>query len=254
MPIYFQPISENLPFSLESIGNHWLQTESGQGQIQLAGQLIPLAPGEGVLLPPFTPHAYFPDTGTGETWRTRFVTLNGLLADQFPKILGTNQPIFAKDNPEFSYSFWIDQIVNLLESRTLDAAQTSGACYRLLMYLSKGYENQLATSHPLFQQYISPTITKIETAYAEDLTVERLAAEVFITPQYLTRLFRRFTGKTTQQYLLDTRLNKAKAFLMYHQERSVETIASQVGFSSVSRFVQVFKEKNGVTPGRFRRG
>ncbi|WP_303220341.1 helix-turn-helix domain-containing protein [Enterococcus asini] len=34
----------------------------------------------------------------------------------------------------------------------------------------------------------------------------------------------------------------------------METIASQVGFSSVSRFVQVFKEKNGVTPGRFRRG
>lgn len=270
MPIYFQPISENLPFSLESIGNHWLQdsvsrkqgyahyhwlqTESGQGHIQLAGQLIALTPGQGVLLPPFTPHAYFPDTGTGETWHTRFATINGLLTDQFPKILGTNQPIFAKDNPEFSYSVWIDQIVAQLESRTLDAAQTSGACYQLLMYLSKGYENQLATSHPLFQQYISPTITKIETAYAEDLTVERLAVEVFITPQYLTRLFRRFTGKTTQQYLLDTRLNKAKALLMYHQERSVETIASQVGFSSVSRFVQVFKEKNGVTPGRFRRG
>lgn len=122
------------------------------------------------------------------------------------------------------------------------------------MYLSKGYENQLAVSHPLFQQYISPTIAKIETDYVTELTVETLATSLFITPQYLTRLFRRFTGKTTQQYLLDLRLNKAKALLMNHQERSVESIAAAVGFGSASRFVQVFKEKNGVTPGLFRRG
>lgn len=77
MPIYFQPISETLPFSLESIGNHWgqesvsrkqgyshyhwLQTEKGQGQVQVAGQLVTLRQGEGVLLPPYTPHAYFAD-------------------------------------------------------------------------------------------------------------------------------------------------------------------------------------------------
>lgn len=119
------------------------------------------------------------------------------------------------------------------------------------MYLSKGYENQLAVSHPLFQQYISPTIAKIETDYVTELTVETLATSLFITPQYLTRLFRRFTGKTTQQYLLDLRLNKAKALLMNHQERSVESIATAVGFGSASRFVQVFKEKNGVTPEGF---
>ena len=80
--------------------------------------MIPLDPGEGVLLPPFTPHAYFPDTNTAtKTWHTRFVTLNGLLEDQFTKILGTNQVIFAKDNQEFSYSQCIDRIVTQLETR-----------------------------------------------------------------------------------------------------------------------------------------
>lgn len=329
MPIYFQPISETLPFSLESIGNHWgqesvsrkqgyshyhwLQTEKGQGQVQVAGQLVTLREGEGVLLPPYTPHAYFADeavieigsrsensTGTlglgrapqlineygirsdhkiyqdvadtekpltdylstadkktaeeNNGWQTRFVTFNGMLEEHFSEILGTNQVIFSNDTPEFSFSRWIDAVVADLTTRTLDSAQASADCYRFLMYLSKGYENQLAISHPLFQQFVLPTIEHIELAFGEDLTVEELAATLFITPQYLTRLFRRFTGKSTQQYLLDFRLNKAKEFLMNHQELSVQDIAGAVGFASASRFVQVFKEKNRVTPGRFRRG
>lgn len=330
MPIYFQPISESLPFSLESIGNHWgqesisrkqgyahyhwLQTESGQGQIQVEGKLVTLHPGEGVLLPPYTPHAYFADadnrgrlmerpqtlreygirsdyvkpkdttrdtvatqeqlteggatsvsgeqpaeiaTGNAATsniWQTRFVTFNGLLEDHFAEILGTNRVLFSTDTREFSFSRWIDAVVSDLTTRTLDPAQASADCYRFLMYLSKGYENQLATSHPLFQQFVLPTIETIETTFGEDLTVDALAAERFITPQYLTRLFRRFTGKTTQQYLLDFRLNKAKELLMNHQELSVQDIAGLVGFASASRFVQVFREKNGRTPRRFRRG
>lgn len=317
MPIYFQPISESLPFSLESIGNHWgqesisrkqgyahyhwLQTESGQGQIQVEGKLVTLRPGEGVLLPPYTPHAYFADTdhrgklvespqtlreygirsdhvqpkdttrdtvatqeqlaeiatgsaATSNIWQTRFVTFNGLLEDHFAEILGTNRVLFSTDTREFSFSRWIDAVVSDLTTRTLDPAQASADCYRFLMYLSKGYENQLATSHPLFQQFVLPTIEKIETTFGEDLTVDALAVERFITPQYLTRLFRRFTGKTTQQYLLDFRLNKAKELLMNHQELSVQDIAGLVGFASASRFVQVFREKNGRTPRRFRRG
>lgn len=321
MPIYFQPISETLPFSLESIGNHWnqesisrkqgyahyhwLQTESGQGQIQVDGKLVTLRTGEGVLLPPYTPHAYFADDqqtriiGGGrpprgineygilsdhhtdttslpsdhqqhseeqiqpmkepaspiETgWQTRFVTFNGRLEDRFPEILGTNRVIFSTDDKEFSFSRWIDAVVADLTTRTLDSALASADCYRFLMYLSKGYENQLATSHPLFQQFVLPTIKHMEAAYGEDLTVENLAATLFISPQYLTRLFRRFTDKTTQQYLLDLRLNKAKELLMNHQELSVQDIAGLVGFASASRFVQVFREKTGGTPGRFRRG
>lgn len=330
MPIYFQPISESLPFSLESIGNHWgqesisrkqgyahyhwLQTESGQGQIQVEGKLVTLHPGEGVLLPPYTPHAYFADTdhrgklvkrpqtlleygirsdyvqpkdttrdtvatqerlaagdatsvsgeqpveiatgsaATSNIWQTRFVTFNGLLEDHFAEILGTNRVLFSTDTREFSFSRWIDAVVSDLTTRTLDPAQASADCYRFLMYLSKDYENQLATSHPLFQQFVLPTIEKIETTFGEDLTVDALAVERFITPQYLTRLFRRFTGKTTQQYLLDFRLNKAKELLMNHQELSVQDIAGLVGFASASRFVQVFREKNGRTPRRFRRG
>ncbi len=326
MPIYFQPISESLPFSLESIGNHWgqesvsrkqgyshyhwLQTERGQGQVQVDGQLVTLREGEGVLLPPYTPHAYFADeekktgTGTGHprippllneygirsdrneaplnsepaansttsdadtsgqtaiqsetmahgSWLTRFVTFNGSLEDHFPEILGTNRVIFSADAQDFSFSRWIDAAVTDLNNRTLDPAQASADCYRFLMYLSKGYENQLATSHPLFQQFVLPTIEHMETAFGDDLTVDSLAAALFISPQYLTRLFRRFTGKTTQQYLLDLRLNKAKELLMNHRELSVQDIAGAVGFASASRFVQVFREKNRVTPGRFRRG
>ena len=74
MPIYFKLSMQELPLTIDSIGNrwsqesitrtkgfplyHWLQTESGQGTVTLAGGDITLNPGEGILIAPHTPHRY----------------------------------------------------------------------------------------------------------------------------------------------------------------------------------------------------
>ncbi|WP_312188290.1 AraC family ligand binding domain-containing protein, partial [Enterococcus sp.] len=110
MPIYFYQTNQQLPLSLESIGNdwaqddvarpdgypyfHWLQTEQGEGRITFGQESFILRPNEGILIFPFTPHRYYPLTN----WKTSFATFQGPLAAEVLKQY-TNQPyILAEES------------------------------------------------------------------------------------------------------------------------------------------------------------
>lgn len=265
MPIYLQVIPETLPISIESIGNnwlqpslqrmngypyyHWLQTQAGVGEVHIDKEQVLLREGEGILIPPFLPHAYYPK---GD-WVTRFVTFNGNLEDDFATILGTNRYILSTDLTEFSFSDWIDETITVFNQGRLNPNLRSIGCYSFLLHLSKGYEDQKNRSHPLFLQYVEPTIRKIETDYGADLKVDHLAQSAFISTQYLSRLFKRFTGKSTQEYLLEFRLLKAKELLVNMPQLAIQQVAHEVGFVSASRFSELFKERNQLTPTEFRK-
>ncbi|BAL61334.1 AraC family transcriptional regulator [Melissococcus plutonius] len=265
MPIYFQPISATLPLSLESMGNnwnqlsiqriqgypyyHWLQTQSGCGEVWIENRKIMLTKNQGILMPPFIPHAYYPK----DNWKTRFFTINGTLQESIIEILGTKHFLLSKDTIEFSFSGWLDEVIAVYERQGIQPLEISQGIYSFLLYLSSIDERQYKFTHPLFQQYVHPVITKIETNYMDELKVEELAKQLYISPQYLTRLFKRFTGKTTKNYLLDTRLIRSKELLVRHPALSIQYVAIKVGFNSASRFTEAFHQKNQLTPMEFRK-
>lgn len=265
MPIYLQILPESLPISIESIGNHWqqsslerkvgypyyhwLQTEAGLGVVEIAEQQILLKVGEGILIPPFVPHRYFPK---GD-WLTQFVTFNGGIEAEFTSILGTSQFILSKDDEVFSFSKWITNVMDQVTNQELNFTDCSIGCYSFLLHLSKNYQQQRQQQDSLYLQYVDPVIHKIETDFSQELKVKELAQDCFISPQYLTRLFHRFTGKSTQEYLLDFRLLKAKELLINYPQQSIQQVAEAVGFSSSSRFSELFKERTKMTPREFRK-
>lgn len=86
-----------------------------------------------------------------------------------------------------------------------------------------------------------------------DLSAEAVAARVFITASHLRRVFKNRTGVTLQDYVLRTRMERARALLQEPGSR-VHTVAAKVGYDSSSYFCLVFKRFFGVTPGDFRIG
>lgn len=265
MPLYFQLISSTFPISIESMGNnwdqvpfnrkqgypyyHWLQTQSGTGEVLIGEKKITLSPGQGILLPANLPHRYY----SIENWETCFVTFNGTIAEQIPLILGTEQWILSEDTQDFSFSAWIQQVLIHYQKKTIDPARVSQEAYAFLLHLSTAFKEQKSTLHPLFQQYIAPTIRIIETEYAENLSIQQLAKNCFITQQYLSRLFKRFIGKSPQTYLLDFRLMKGKELLVNFPELSIQEIGLRIGFNSTSRFIEAFRQEHRMTPNQFRR-
>jgi AraC-like DNA-binding protein len=92
----------------------------------------------------------------------------------------------------------------------------------------------------------------IDGNHTQDLSVERLAAEVDWSPQHLHAMFRRHLGITPHQYVLERRLQSARELLASGTE-SVAIIAARTGFSSAAVFCRAFRNATGKSPGAWRR-
>ena len=87
----------------------------------------------------------------------------------------------------------------------------------------------------------------------DNLTLERVAREAYLSKCYLCQIFRALTGCTFGEYVKRERIRRARA-LLASTDKSVEEIASACGFASPTYFATVFKRAAGATPSAFRRG
>jgi len=265
MGIYFRSMPAKEPFFFDSVGNNWdqervvrpnghplyhyLQTEKGKGRIEIQGKTYYLESGEGVLIAPSVSHSYVRET---EEWTTLFATVTGTLESSISTILGNKKIIFVKKEQGVMIEQLLREVVRECEKNPLGGKQFSVACYSFLMNFVDGvYGNEL-TNHPLYCQYIEPVIKQIETNYSSKLTVSSLGNSVYITQQYLSRLFKRFMGCSVYDYILSFRISKAKELLTQSSQMEIRNIAYQVGFDDASHFIVMFKKQVGMTPSEFR--
>lgn len=94
--------------------------------------------------------------------------------------------------------------------------------------------------------------TYIDEHYAEAFDVGMLAQLVYVSPSYLSRLFRKHLGTTPLQYRNSVRVDKAKHLLLV-KSASVEEIADFLGFEDSRYFSQLFKSATSLTPSEFRK-
>lgn len=91
---------------------------------------------------------------------------------------------------------------------------------------------------------------EIDRHYDRPLTVENLAKSVFITPGYLSHLFRNQMGCSPRQYLTRVRLSAARQ-LLSSEKMSVQEVCAEVGFSDINNFIRSFKMCYGMTPKQY---
>lgn len=101
----------------------------------------------------------------------------------------------------------------------------------------------------------SSTVRKIQAIisneYMEDLSLNELAERVYLTPAYISYIFKKETGQNLVKYLMDFRLAKAKA-LLAEGEMKIVDIGKACGYPNQSYFNRIFKNNFGVTPKQFR--
>ncbi|WP_419020393.1 zinc-finger-containing protein [Eubacterium callanderi] len=76
-------------------------------------------------------------------------------------------------------------------------------------------------------------------------------AAVMKMPTYVGRLFKRSTGITLVEYILEVRMDAART-LLTDTDLSVTEIVPRVGFGDAPYFYKVFKKTNGCTPAQYR--
>ena len=99
---------------------------------------------------------------------------------------------------------------------------------------------------------ISLAVEFIRAHYAEPLSLEQVAAQVYLNPEYFSRAFKEEMGQNFVNYLTDVRLQHSVQLLETTALR-VQNIAQAVGYSNVSYFSTTFKKKYGMSPYEYRR-
>lgn len=91
----------------------------------------------------------------------------------------------------------------------------------------------------------------IENEYMTDLNLETVANRLYISPSYLSHLFKKETGQNFIDYLKNYRLKKSCELLRSTNLR-ISQICNRVGYESTSYFCSLFKNTYGITPTQYR--
>jgi two-component system, response regulator YesN len=100
------------------------------------------------------------------------------------------------------------------------------------------------------EQIIKMVIQLVHGKYMNDINLKTVAGEVFLSPNYLGRIFKENTGKAFNDYLCEVRMEKAKE-LLNNSKNKVYWIAQVVGIDNVSYFCAIFKNTYGIAPGEY---
>jgi AraC family L-rhamnose operon regulatory protein RhaS len=128
--------------------------------------------------------------------------------------------------------------------------------FEILFCLARQEEDEEAISNVL--QYDGSSrlavdvIYYLQSCYNQKITIEKLAEEFHTNRTSLLSDFKKYTGQTVNNYLIQLRLTMAST-LLRDTELSVEEICDRTGFHDISYFSKSFKKKINHTPSEYRR-
>ena len=99
---------------------------------------------------------------------------------------------------------------------------------------------------------VSRCMRYIHEHFAENITMKKLAATAYVSPSYLTRLFKTDLGVPPINYIIDYRIEAAKQ-LLRAGEASITEIAESAGFGDQKYFSRVFRKRMGISPRSYRK-
>ena len=139
------------------------------------------------------------------------------------------------------------------EGRTMRAKSLS---YSLMAELMTCFRVERARGeqkhNPHQYERITRIVNYINEHCQEDISLQQLADQEFLSAPFLSKFFVRMMGMNFTAYLNQQRLSRAMSDLL-ESDLTIEQVASQNGFANAQAFVQQFRKKYGVLPSQYRR-
>lgn len=124
----------------------------------------------------------------------------------------------------------------------------------ILLETSRALDHYLGIAEKLVrrQEDIVKLLQFIQSNISMKLTVEFLAEQIHLSPDYLSKYFKKHTGKTISQFISETRIEKAK-ILLKQTDKSITEIGFSCGYSSPANFRKYFTKLAGLSPREYRK-
>ncbi len=216
--------------------NSWelIYCTSGNGKMIFGDATLEYAAGDITIIPPLLPHSNISENG--------FTNIHMNLIDS---TLTHTEPLII---PADSNGFLLDAF-----TASFHYFSSGAAGYQTLLPLyGQLVVSTLSLSQPNYQH--SEVIQKIENDILQNYPdcgydLNAFLGSLPFNIEYLKKLFKRATGLTPHQYLIDKRLeNAASTLATYCGKGNISETARLCGFSDPLYFSRMFKKKYGVSP------
>ncbi|MEG2086700.1 MAG: AraC family transcriptional regulator [Angelakisella sp.] len=249
-------------FCVPTVRDHYVIhfIKSGKGWFEYRNRRYDLTAGHCFLIEPSQIASYQSDLH--DPWEYYWIGFNGYMAADFVSQMGfsynnpvrdiiADKEIFAQfgmadeadyDKKDFllyhSVLYYI--LYQMVGTRPTIPGRIEGGNF--------SYVDAAKTSN---EEYVQKVIDIIKSSYSNQIKVMEIADRLSLNRSYLSRIFKEQTGMAIKEYLIDYRLNQARALLHKHN-KTVTDVAQETGFNDPLYFSRLFKEKYGLPPTEFR--
>lgn len=152
---------------------------------------------------------------------------------------------------------WLSRLRTLLEMMRSadDEPDYPGGLYLalLLYYVEQEYQAESrSTAAPPRNETVEQICAYLAVNYQQKFSLSEVAAKFYLSPYYLSRVFRKVTGQSIVDYLNGRRIEAAQK-LLETTDLSISAVAEQTGFASAAHFRRVFRETMNISPLQYRK-
>jgi AraC-like DNA-binding protein len=273
--LFYQNTEDTFLFSLRGVLGHFNMTNyhfhdkyelyylvSGDRYYFIKDRTYLVKKGSLILIKPYDLHK---TTDTGKKDHSRilinfdrsFLTGTPIMEEILEELFYSNQPIitFLPTEQQKVQSF-LYNIVHEIKNKEFGFDVSLQALLMELLIFIKRHSDDVpyvSTDHPsAMHEKMSEIVQYINDHYHNDISLETVAKEFFISQYYLSRAFKQATGFTFVEYVNSVRIKEAQTLLRESNEKVIQ-IAEDVGFGNISHFGRVFKNITGFSPLNYRK-
>lgn len=221
----------------------------GEGSIVIDDSVLPVRQGQIALIDCYKRHSYQTRTG----WDILWIHIDGpVCRAYYDKIIREcGNTITLKDKITLrNFSSVFSYLLNCFahEEFYSDAVLSKYITDLLTLLLAP------SPSQPEASDSLSPvgqSLLYIRGHFAEPISIDYLASRAALSPYHFIRLFKKETGQTPHQYIMQMRVNSSK-FYLRTTSSSIQEIAYSCGFQSENNFCICFKKLVNLTPSEYR--
>ena len=203
---------------------------SGKGKYYVGGNCYEVSKGEIFIIKPNEFTTYTADIEN--PWHYIWIGFDG---DYANKINELNKYVIPFKSPIF---FDLADAENFISTREEYLAS------KLFLIFSHIFET---TTHT---HYVEMVKNYINTSYMRKMSVDGIAENLNVNRRYLSRIFKKKTHLTIQEYIINKRLSES--IKLFNTDLTLQEISALVGYENQFIFSKIFKKKLGISPKKYR--
>ena len=220
-----------------------LFVRSGSMALEYDGETYHAEKGDILLLDCDRPHTYRTESGA----EFLYLHFDGSNAHDLVRAIAAESPVVQREENMLIGQRLYDMVQDYQKVGLGSEAKDSMRIYQLLTWLALPPRKLSRRDNPINQ-----TVEYIREHVGDAITLRELADMAHLSACHYSHEFKRQTGFSPMEYVINTRLEKAKMLLL-QTTLSVTDIAYEVGYESGGSLSNLFIKKTGISPREYRR-